>query len=165
MIDIAGFLLLICPPYVANGSAVLASKLKWRHPVDFGKMLPDGRRVFGDGKTYEGLLIGISAGTLVGYLPNIACPRLALHDALILSAAAMLGDLLGAFIKRRLCMPRGYPAVPLDQLDFILASLLVYSIYADVPLEFIAAAAVITPLMHRATNRIAHLVGLKGEPW
>jgi len=34
----------------------------------------------------------------------------------------MLGDMLGAFIKRRLSIPRGGRAIGLDQLDFILGS-------------------------------------------
>ncbi|MEM0463315.1 MAG: CDP-2,3-bis-(O-geranylgeranyl)-sn-glycerol synthase [Pyrobaculum sp.] len=153
------------PPYVANGSAVLASRLKWRHPVDFGRNFVDGRRLFGDGKTYEGLAIGVFLGTVVGYLPNLLHTTLTLLDALILSVAALLGDLLGAFIKRRLCMPRGHPAFPLDQLDFILMAMLVRSLYADVPVEYIIAASVVTPIIHRVTNIVAYILRLKKEPW
>lgn len=163
--DIAQFFLLIWPPYVANGAAVFAGRLRWRHPIDFGRSFVDGRRIFGDGKTFEGFLIGVAAGTLLGYAPNLAYQYLSPIDALVLSAAALLGDLVGAFVKRRLCMPRGHPAFPLDQLDFILTAIAVYSLYRDVPLAYIAAAAVVTPLIHRATNYVAYLLGLKREPW
>ncbi|MEM1636528.1 MAG: CDP-2,3-bis-(O-geranylgeranyl)-sn-glycerol synthase, partial [Pyrobaculum sp.] len=125
----------------------------------------DGRRLFGDGKTYEGLAIGVVLGTVVGYLPNLLHTTLTLLDALILSVAALLGDLLGAFIKRRLCMPRGHPAFPLDQLDFILMAMLVRSLYADVPVEYIIAASVVTPIIHRVTNIVAYILRLKKEPW
>jgi len=105
--DLVQFFLLIWPPYVANGSAVFAGRLRRRHPLDFGRRFRDGRRIFGDGKTFEGLAIGIAAGTLLGYAPNLIRPYLSLLDAFMLSLAAVLGDLAGAFIKRRLCMPRG----------------------------------------------------------
>lgn len=163
--DFVALFLLVWPPYVANGSAVFSSRLKTRHPVDFGKNLWDGRRVFGDGKTFEGLAIGIAAGSTIGYLPNLLHPYITPLDAFVLSTAAVVGDLLGAFVKRRLCMPRGYHAFPLDQLDFLLAAFLVYSLYAEIPLVYIFAAVVITPLIHRVTNYVAYLLKLKKEPW
>lgn len=163
--DVIYLLLLIWPPYVANGAATLSARLKTRHPIDFGKSFIDGRRIFGDGKTYEGLAIAVASGTFLGYLPNLVYPSISLFDAFVLSSAAVSGDLIGAFLKRRLCMPRGYPAFPLDQLDFLLFALFVYSLYSEVPVEYILAAAAITPAIHRATNYVAYRIGLKKEPW
>lgn len=165
MIDFFYIFALIWPPYVANGSAVFAGRLKWRHPIDFGRNFINGRRVFGDGKTFEGLAVGTTAGTILGWLPNLYKPVLSLGDAFVLSISALLGDMLGAFIKRRLCMPRGHPAFPLDQLDFLLTAMLVYSLYAEIPLYAVLIAAVVTPAIHRATNLVAYLLGLKKEPW
>lgn len=162
---IATSLILIWPPYVANGLAVLATRLKQRHPIDFGRSFVDGRRIFGDGKTFEGFAIGVLAGSTIGWLPNLAYQVLTPLDAAVMSASALLGDLLGAFIKRRLCMPRGYPAFPLDQLDFLLMALLVYSLYHSLSLFVIAFAVVVTPLIHRATNIAAYRLRLKKEPW
>jgi len=165
MNEIVQLFLLIWPPYVANGSAVLAARLRRRHPLDFGKNFLDGRRIFGDGKTFEGVAIGVSAGTLLGYAPNLAYSYLTLLDAFLLATAAIVGDLLGAFIKRRLCMPRGYPAFPLDQLDFLLMALLVYSLYRELQIPLLLAAVVLTPIIHRATNYAAYKLRLKKEPW
>ncbi len=164
-LDVLHFFLYIWPPYVANGSAVLAGRLKWKHPIDLGRNFRDGRRIFGDGKTFEGFFIGVGAGTAVGWLPNVIHPLLTPIDAFVLSTAAMLGDLLGAFIKRRLCMPRGHPAFPLDQLDFILTAFLIVSFYREIPLWVILAAALVTPAIHRVTNYVAYLLRLKREPW
>jgi CDP-diglyceride synthetase len=72
--DLVQFFLLIWPPYVANGSAVFAGRLRRRHPLDFGRRFRDGRRIFGDGKTFEGLAIGTAAGTLLGYAPQLDTP-------------------------------------------------------------------------------------------
>lgn len=165
VMDLTVFFLLIWPPYVANGSAVFASRLKWRHPVDFGRNFIDGRRIFGDGKTYEGVAIGIATGTVLGYFPNLVYHVIGVFDAFVLSASAVLGDLIGAFIKRRLCMPRGHPAFPLDQLDFLLTAFLVYSLFREIPVVYVLAAVVITPVIHRATNYVAYLLKLKKEPW
>ncbi|MEM4509459.1 MAG: CDP-2,3-bis-(O-geranylgeranyl)-sn-glycerol synthase [Pyrobaculum sp.] len=163
--DVLYLFLIIWPPYVANGSATLSSKIRSRHPIDLGRNFIDGRRIFGDGKTYEGLAVAVVSGTLLGYLPNLVYPKISLFDAFLLSIAAVVGDLIGAFVKRRLCMPRGYPAFPLDQLDFLLFSLFIYSLYNELPVEYILAAAAATPAIHRGTNYIAYRIGLKKEPW
>lgn len=161
---IAYSLILIWPPYVANGLAVLASKLPARHPIDFGKSW-HGVRIFGDGKTLEGFAIGVVLGSTIGWFPNLLYGALSISDAAVLSTSALVGDLLGAFIKRRMCLPRGYPAFPLDQLDFLLMSLLVFSLYRDVPIYVVLISVAITPLIHRATNIAAYKLKLKKEPW
>ncbi len=81
--------------------------------------------------------------------------------------AALLGDLLGAFIKRRLGLPRGAPAPLLDQLDFLLAALLALWLIQPSVLRaiYVVIAVIITPPIHLATNTIAYLLGLKREPW
>jgi len=98
--DLVQFFLLIWPPYVANGSAVFAGRLRRRHPLDFGRRFRDGRRIFGDGKTFEGLAIGTAAGTLLGYAPNLIRPYLSLLDAFGClsprSSAILLAPLLNA---------------------------------------------------------------------
>ncbi|CCC82304.1 CDP-2,3-bis-(O-geranylgeranyl)-sn-glycerol synthase [Thermoproteus tenax] len=157
-------LVLIWPSYVANGLAVLAALIPRRHPVDFGKMWR-GRRILGDGKTFEGLLIGTLFGSTLGWLPNLLVHMLTPLDAFMLAVSALVGDILGAFIKRRLCLPRGYPAFPLDQLDFLLMSLLVYSLYKDISILTIILSIIITPIIHRLTNILAYIAKLKKEPW
>lgn len=51
------------PAFVANGSGPL---VKNGTPIDFRKNFQDGRRILGDGKTFEGLLMGLTYGTTVG---------------------------------------------------------------------------------------------------
>ncbi|MGC9137001.1 CDP-2,3-bis-(O-geranylgeranyl)-sn-glycerol synthase [Caldivirga sp.] len=174
---IAQALLIIWPPYVANATPVLAKKVfKGRlHPIDFNKSLKDGKRVLGDGKTYEGFMMGVTLGTLGGYLVvyvigSLTTPLLkypTMLDSFVMSVAALLGDMLGAFIKRRLGLRRGEPAPLLDQLDFLLASLLaLYLIDPSIlPAPVAVTAIIITPPIHLATNAGAYLLGLKSEPW
>ena len=56
-------LIFVLPAYVANGAPVIGVKLIGRAtPIDRGAKAWDGRRVLGDGKTIEGLIVGISSG-------------------------------------------------------------------------------------------------------
>ena len=169
-------LLIIWPPYVANATPVVASKLfRRRTPIDFGRNFVDGRRLFGDGKTYEGFVTGLLAGFLIGELTyiivsmavNITSELPSPLAVFVMCVAALLGDLLGAFIKRRLGLPRGAPAPLLDQLDFLLAALLALWLVQPSVLKtiYVVIAVLITPPIHLATNAMAYVLGLKREPW
>lgn len=174
---VAQALIIVWPSYVANATPVLAKRVfRGRlHPVDFNAVFIDGRRILGDGKTYEGLLMGTVLGTLIGYLTSylahLSAPSILRYptilDSLVMSIAALLGDMLGAFIKRRLGLRRGEPAPLLDQLDFLLASLLALHLIDPglLTVQVAIVAVVVTPPIHLATNAGAYLLGLKNEPW
>ena len=53
------------PAYLPNPVAAL---LGGGVPVDGGRNFRDGRRIFGDGKTFRGLFLGILAGIGLGLL-------------------------------------------------------------------------------------------------
>jgi len=154
-------------PMVANAMPVLINGSK---PIDGGRLWIDGRRIFGDGKTWEGL----TAGLLGGYMASLALSTYLNSTSLFpillaASIAALLGDLVGSFIKRRLGLSRGDPAPLLDQLDFAFFATLIYlafgnmSIYKD--LGFIALSLTTIALLHAATNYIAYVLKLKNKPW
>jgi CDP-2,3-bis-(O-geranylgeranyl)-sn-glycerol synthase len=87
---------------------------------------------------------------------------------LALSAGALLGDLAGSFIKRRLGLPAGRPSWLLDQLPFVLAALAAAWLmgasfaFSPIPLIFLL---VLTIVLHRGANAFAHASGLKKVPW
>ena len=180
------------PAFLANPSAVL-----WGGgtPMDFGRTLRDGERVFGDGKTWRGLIGGTLTGALLGlllYLPfaladpastwSFGRPATGLADGAVLAFGAsallafgaLLGDLVAAFLKRRMHKPRGAKAPGLDQYDFVAGGLLV-SLFAagwSVPRFFsgdawygLLAIILITPLLHRGVNIVGYRMGKKHEPW
>ncbi|WP_069807847.1 CDP-2,3-bis-(O-geranylgeranyl)-sn-glycerol synthase [Vulcanisaeta thermophila] len=173
--DLLITILIIWPPYVSNATPVIAGKVfRRRTPMDFGRNFIDGKRVFGDGKTYEGFITGFLAGFIIGELTYLAIKPLGLSPNLpstpavaLMCLMALVGDLIGAFIKRRLGLPRGAPAPLLDQLDFLLMALLALWLIQPQVLKPIYAilAVIITPPIHLATNAIAYLLGLKREPW
>ena len=142
-----------------------------KHPLDFGATFPDGRRVLGDGKTVEGLVSGISTGFAVGLVMYALLPFLFrdLLEILLLCLGALAGDILGAFIKRRLGLKQGAPAPVLDQLGFLVVSLLLVHVTYGLP-SFINQATLVflllfTLLMHVGTNVFAYDMGLKKTWW
>ncbi len=172
------------PAFVANPSAVL-----WGGgtPIDFGHKLGDGERLFGDGKTWRGLVGGTLSGATLGLLLAIPFvlvapdsswsfggPADAFAASALLALGALLGDLTGAFIKRRMHKPRGAKAPGLDQYDFVVGALLlsllvspwsVPRFFAGDALYGLAAIIVITPLLHRTVNIVGFRMGKKHEPW
>lgn len=167
-------LLFILPAYVANATPVIFGG---GLPVDFGRKFPDGERWLGDGKTWRGLLAGLCFGSITGIVEHLLCSfsTLPLNLCLdflplgfVLSLGAMLGDLAGSFVKRRMRMKRGQPSVILDQLCFLLFAVLLALPF--LPEEFITAEVavvlvVLTYFLHVATNIVANKLGLKSVPW
>lgn len=159
-------LVFIWPGYVANAvPVIMAHFLPATHPLDFGRYFIDGRRILGDGKTIEGFVLGITAGSLTGYLMEIV--RLhTTYGGVVLAAGSMIGDSLGSFLKRRIGLERGAPAPLIDQLTFLVIALILYN-YAVEPLlaDQVFALLVITPVIHRLANYAAYKIGIKDRPW
>lgn len=133
---------IIIPAYVANASALLVGG---RTPIDFGKTYKDGKRILGDGKTWNGLITGGFIGVTAGFAIATAAPYinqiLADHELGFLTVSdfegfplmiplvfsitygALLGDIIESFFKRRRGIERGKDWIPFDQIDFILGVL------------------------------------------
>jgi len=136
--------------------------------MDFGLKFIDGRRVFGDSKSWEGFLFGIALGTVVASLQYLFCGKpLLILRGFVLSVGALLGDCVGAFIKRRLGIPPGKPAPLLDQLSFLVVAIAFTSALNLCTLTAyqLLILILLTPILHVLANTIAYLLGLKNVPW
>nr|MDO8100266.1 CDP-2,3-bis-(O-geranylgeranyl)-sn-glycerol synthase [Candidatus Njordarchaeota archaeon] len=182
ILTVALSLWLIFPAYVANAMPVLVGG---GTPIDLGRNFVDGYRLFGDGKTFRGFGGGLIAGTLTGVfeafisswvidnlrnlteLSAISVETLQCipSRAFLISLGALLGDLLGSFIKRRIGVKRGAPAPILDQLTFLAGAFILVSFSFPFQLEYAIILVILTPLMHLAANMISYLIGLKKVPW
>ncbi len=154
-------LLFIGPSYVANAAPLV---LGGGRPLDRGRNFLDGRPIFGSHKTLRGLLAGIIAGSLVGLGESLVDPRLALAG-FVISLGAVSGDLLGAFVKRRLSVKPGGPLPILDQLDFVLGGLLLSFPFLPMSLVSVLIVVLVTPPIHLGTNLGAYLLGIKKTYW
>lgn len=109
---------------LANATPVLAKRVigkRFRIPLDGGVRLWDREPLFGSSKTLPGIVLSLAVTALASPLLGISWPM-----GLLLAAAAMSGDLISSFIKRRLKMPISSKASGLDQIPEALFPLLVF---------------------------------------
>ncbi|MBS7635834.1 CDP-2,3-bis-(O-geranylgeranyl)-sn-glycerol synthase [Candidatus Bathyarchaeota archaeon] len=154
----------IFPAYCANAIPVLAGG---GLPLDLRRKFFDGKPIFGKNKTFRGFFSGLIIGTIAGFAEaavfeeyqNIG------YFGFLLSLGALLGDLAGSFLKRRLGIPPGGVLPIVDQVDFVVGAL-IFSIPLNIlNLELILVVLIITPPLHMATNFAAYKLGLKNSPW
>jgi len=175
-------LMLFIPAMIPNSAAaVFGGGTK----MDFGRSWR-GKRIFGDGKSWRGFFLGAFSGVAIGLMivgisyiwngfPSYGEFPSCVPIIVCLSFGAVIGDLAGAFTKRRLGIERGQKAPILDQYDFVAGALLltalfhsdwVYSTYIEgwniVALIFILAFMF---GIHRAANIVGYRMGFKKEPW
>jgi len=164
------------PAYVPNPVAALFGG---GTPVDLGRNYSDGRRVFGDGKTYRGFVAGVVAGIGVGLFQmwlsgayNLGyLPEHTLMTVIILPVGALLGDLVKSFFKRRLGKDQGEKWPVADMYDLVAGSLLLLLsvdpawTLANVTLPVLLFILILTPILHRSVNIIGFLFRVKEVPW
>jgi CDP-2,3-bis-(O-geranylgeranyl)-sn-glycerol synthase len=153
----------ILPAYVANATPVV---LGGGRPIDEGRKFRDGRPIFGPGKTTRGFLAGLIAGSAIGIIQSLVTGNCTLAAVgFLLALGALVGDLFGSFVKRRLNISGGGAAPVLDQLGFV-----VFAILFSSPLGFPGWAVTITILIitapiHLATNLGSYLLKMKDRPY
>lgn len=172
------------PALLPNPAAVVFGGGK---PIDRGRTWK-GKRILGDGKTWRGFFGGAFAGAAIGMM-QIGISHLSgstdhwgfgpfWSNAVILltlSFGAVLGDMGGSMVKRRLGKERGAKVPVLDQYDFLIGAFLltvlfdpgwVYATYIEGwRIAALIVLLALTFLMHRAVNIIGYKAGLKNEPW
>lgn len=155
---------LIFPAYCANAMPVLAGG---GLPLDLGRKFFDGKPIFGKNKTFRGFFSGLIIGTIAGFAEAAVFQEYKSigYFGFLLSLGALLGDLAGAFIKRRLGIPPGGLLPIVDQVDFVVGALIFAIPLQVLSLELTLAILAITPPLHMATNFAAYKLGLKSSPW
>jgi CDP-2,3-bis-(O-geranylgeranyl)-sn-glycerol synthase len=155
-------ILFIFPAYAANGAPILFGGRG--KALDFGKKI-GGKRIFGDNKTIIGTLSSLIAGTAVGLIYYPFLPYM-LPIAILLATGAVIGDLVGSFIKRRLNYKSGKSFPILDQYGFFVFALLLAYPLGHLPNAYgLLFLVVLTGIAHVLTNRGANKLKLKSVPW
>jgi len=176
-------LYLMIPALLPNSFAVIFGGGK---PMDFNRSWR-GNRILGDGKTWRGFIGGAVVGLIFGgvelLLQNLypwaqyALPEyyITVPVILALSFGSLLGDLGGAFIKRRLGLARGEKAPILDQYDFVIGAFLLCmlvdaswfseNLLSGIRWVGLILFLVIVPILHRLFNIIGYKMGKKDVPW
>ena len=176
IIALVSALWIMLPAYVPNSAAAV---LGGGAPIDGKRSWRDGRRIFGDGKTWRGLVLGIASGFIAGLILIFLqsefgwdfLPVLTVTSVFLLATGALLGDLVKSFFKRRLGKNSGDPWLIADQYDlvagaFLLTIIFDYSWFVSVmTVPIFIIILIITPLLHRGTNIIGYITGIKKVPW
>ena len=107
---------------LANGSPVIVKRIfgeRFAMPIDGNARFFDGRPLFGPSKTIRGVVVSFLVTAL-------AAPLLGLQVGIgvLVATAAMAGDLLSSFLKRRLQFAPSSKATGLDQIPESLFSFL-----------------------------------------
>lgn len=182
LIDLAFAFWLFLPAGFANMTPILVAKLpiisRWSLPIDFGKSF-NSRRIFGDNKTWRGLVFGILAGVLICCLQFWLADQFHLSFletqpkynqtppiilGLLLGLGALAGDSVESFFKRRSAIKSGQTWFPFDQLDYIFGAV-IFS-YWLIPLEVseLASLFVVWFFMHLLFSYLGYKTGFKSQP-
>ena len=144
-------------------------------PIDSGAKW-HGSEIFGQNKTWRGLVVGIVTGILVSgvqallFFNTVFFKRNTIVDygavnfillGALMGGGALVGDLIESFIKRRLNKPSGKPWFPWDQVDWIIGAVVLSSIVYVPPLAVAIATLVLYTGVHLCSDRIVCWMGIK----
>ena len=169
------------PAAAANMAPIIAARLpllkRFNLPLDFGSSWR-AVRLFGDHKTWRGLIVGVlvSSATLwleyrlashLPYFPlgykDFGVPTLLPIWLLgpLLGFGALAGDAVKSFFKRRQGMAPGESWFLIDQIDSLLGAMFTSLFVIILPLEIYIAAFILWPLADLLISFVGHKIGLK----
>ena len=157
------FIILLALIIIANSTPVFARLClaeRMNAAIDFGAVLPDGQRLFGDSKTWRGLITATLATSLAAWLLG--------YPALIGAAVALLallGDLISSFCKRRLAMQPGSMALFLDQIPESLLPAIVLGNEFGLSLQEAGALTISFIIIELLLSRIFFMLGVRKSPY
>jgi CDP-2,3-bis-(O-geranylgeranyl)-sn-glycerol synthase len=147
----------------ANTAPLFATRYlggRWNARIDAGISLADGRPLLGASKTWRGVGASIAGSLVAGRLFGIR-PAVALR----LSLAAMAGDLIASFAKRRVGIePHGRSPV-LDRLPESLLPLVLMRRRLRLRLDDSLVILLAFGLMEEPLSRLFFALGLRDRPY
>lgn len=155
-------LLFALPFYIANAVPIYVKKLPFLEiPID-NNIKISGKPIFGSHKTVRGFVFGLIAGTIVGYLTLGN-----LEHGFIVSFASLLGDLFGAFLKRRSQIEPGEKSIFHDRIfDVLFPVIAAYSFnFLDLSILQLVFLFIVSFYINNIANVIYYLLKVKDKPW
>jgi hypothetical protein len=153
-----------------------------KKPMDFGLSLR-GKRVFGDNKTWRGLLVHVIfcvlGATAQGWLqkqgvipPGLAFFDYARHGPVVgffLGMGMTIGELPNSFLKRQLDIPPGHRRRGagglffffLDQVDLVLGIWLFFFFVVKPPALLVIWSLALTVALHLAVSSVGYVLKMR----
>ncbi len=147
----------------ANGAPVMGRRLlrdRWSWPLDGGVRFVDGRPLLGASKTLRGVVLALAVTAAIAPLVGVS-----VAIGLAAAAAAMIGDLLSSFVKRRLGLRPSSRAVGLDQIPESLLPALVCHDALALDAGDVAATVVIFFAGEVALSRLLYRWRIRERPY
>ncbi len=146
--------------------------------VDFGKKFL-GNDIFGSHKTWRGVIFGLLVGILFSFFQKFLYQfsffqKISLIDyskinillfGFLISGGALFGDLLFAFIKRRLKLQPGAIFFPFDQINYIIGASIFLTPIFKIKIEVWFLLLILTPILHILTTHIGFYLNLTKSKW
>lgn len=147
----------------ANAAPVALNRLlsnRYSAPVDGGLVLCDGHRLLGPSKTLRGVGIGILVPASLSLLMGFSW-----RTGALVGVAAMAGDCMASFIKRRLGLAASSMALGLDQIPELLLPAISMRAYAPLGVMDIFAVVLLFFFGELALSRVLFHLGLRQRPY
>lgn len=147
----------------ANGTPILLAKWLGERggwPLDCGWVLADGRRLWGDSKTWRGLASALLAGAVVGWWLGLGAGL-----GLGFAVCSMAGDLFSSFLKRRLGVPSSGMALGLDQIPEALLPLLWVRTRWQLDADDVLGMVLFFLLLELAVSRLLFRLHIRKQPY
>jgi hypothetical protein len=147
----------------ANGSPVIAKLVlgeAYAMPIDGNVRFFDGRPLLGPSKTIRGVVVSLLVTTLAARLIGLQ-----FQIGLLVATAAMAGDLLSSFLKRRFGLATSSKVTGLDQIPEALFPLLACRSALSLTAIDIATGCVIFFIGVVLFSRLFFRLGLRDRPY
>lgn len=148
---------------VANGAPVLARVIlaqRWNQPIDAHRHCADGQPLLGTSKTWRGIIAALLCTPCVAFILGLAPSA-----GLLIAAAAMTGDMVSSFAKRRLRLAPSSMALGLDQIPEALLPLVVIQNHYDLNWLSIAQLSLAFIALELMLSRILYYLHIRKQPF
>jgi CDP-2,3-bis-(O-geranylgeranyl)-sn-glycerol synthase len=170
------------PAYFANMAPPLLRRANLFNfldkEVDFGKKFLS-QPIFGKHKSWRGVILGISIGLMAVlfqlYLYQFpAAQKISFLNyyqiniflfGFLISGGAIFGDLLFAFIKRRLKIKPGARFIPFDQTNYVIGAAIFLTPILKIEIITWITLFILTFLLHIIVNRAGYYLRLHCAEW
>lgn len=171
------------PAGIANMMPIFAARWpiirQYDQPIDFGRHFR-GKRIFGDHKTWRGLIVGMIFSTITIALQVFAVRHLGfladftsqvdyttlsvLALGPIFGFGALAGDCAESFFKRQIGKKPGEGWFPFDQTDYIIGGAIATMPFVQLSLLQYAMLIIMWLVIHVVASYIGWLAGVKERP-
>ncbi|NOY62477.1 MAG: CDP-archaeol synthase [Gammaproteobacteria bacterium] len=148
---------------LANSAPIFGRKLfneRFNQPLDRGKLFIDGAPLLGKSKTIRGIVMAAALTTPMALLLGFSATT-----GIAIALAAMAGDLLSSFIKRRLKKPPSSQALGLDQIPESLLPLLAVQQEFSLGLIEISLSVVAFTVFELTVSPMLHKLKIRKKPY